>query len=93
MITYDNVPNHAYIDTRIYYAKTADHYTTAEIQRLYHMCKTDYERDLLVDRLYVYQPGQRRSRKKDPYYILTARQLLQDQHDTLTVLYGSQIPE
>jgi|GEM_PF-4434827 len=79
---YYNVPNHNYMDTRIYFAKPADNYTQDQITALYKLCKTDYERDLLIDRLYVYRPGQRRSRKKDPYYILTARQLLQEQHDT-----------
>ncbi len=93
MITYDNVPNHAYIDTRIYFAKTYDQYTQSEIQQLYDLCKTQYERDLLVDRLYVYRPGLRRSRKKDPRYILTARQMLAEQHDTTTTYYGSTIPE
>lgn len=79
---YYDVPNHNYMDTRILYAKTYDQYTPEQITQLYNLCKSQFDRDWLIDRLYVYRPGQRRSRKKDPYYILTARQLLQEQHDT-----------
>lgn len=93
MITYYNVPNHAYMDTRIYFAKTYDQYTPEQITQLYNLCKSQFDRDWLIDRLYVYRPGRRRSRKKDPYYILTARQLLEEQHDTTTTYYGSTIPE
>ena len=79
---YTNVPNHNYMDTRILYARSHDNYTQEEILKLYDLCKSQFERDWLIDRLYIYRPGQRRSRKKDPYYILTARQLLAEQHDT-----------
>ena len=79
---YSSVPNHAYMDTRILYAKPYSNYTQQEIVQLYSLCKSQFERDWLIDRLYIYRPGQRRSRKKDPYYILTARQLLAEQHDT-----------
>lgn len=61
---YDYTPFHRNIHGRILYAQTAEHYTTEEIQHLYSLCRSVYERDYLVDRLYLASQHNRRGKKK-----------------------------
>lgn len=76
--SYDYIPFHRNIHGRILYARTADHYTDAEIAELYSLCRSSYERDYLVDRLYLASATNRRGKKKDEYYYYSARQMSRD---------------
>lgn len=75
---YDYTPFHRNINSRILYAQTADHYTDAEIADLFSLCRSSYERDYLVDRLYLASAHNRRGKKKDEYYYYSARQMSRD---------------
>jgi hypothetical protein len=75
---YDYTPFHRNIHSSILYAQTAEHYTTEEIQHLYSLCRSVYERDYLVDRLYLASQHNRRGKKKDEYYYYSARQMSRD---------------
>lgn len=61
---YDYIPFHRNIHGRILYAQTADHYTDEEIADLFSLCRSVYERDYLVDRLYLASQHNRRGKKK-----------------------------
>lgn len=75
---YDYTPFHRNIHGRILYAQTADHYTDEEIADLFSLCRNAYERDFLVDRLYLASANNRRGKKKDEYYYYSARQMSRD---------------
>lgn len=75
---YDYTPFHRNIHGRILYAKTAEHYTDAEIADLFSLCRNAYERDYLVDRLYLASQHNRRGKRKDEYYYYSARQMSRD---------------
>lgn len=75
---YDYIPHHKHISPAICYAQPADNYTEDEIVQLYALCNSQYEKDLLTDRLYLGNSRKRRGRKKDEYYYYSARQMAHD---------------
>lgn len=82
---YDYTPFHRNIHSSILYAQTAEHYTTEEIQHLYSLCRSVYERDYLVDRLYLASQHNRRGKKKRRILLLqraadVSRSLLSTSH-------------
>lgn len=77
---YDYTPFHRNIHGRILYAKMAEHYTDEEITDLFALCRNTYERDFLVDRLYLASAHNRRGKQKDEYYYYSARQMSRDSY-------------
>lgn len=80
MTWYDKITNHKRIPVKVLTARPAEEYSEQEIADLFAMCRNDFERDYLTDRLYV---SNRKvgPRSREGYYFFTARQMYRDQNN------------
>ncbi|BAL85190.1 hypothetical protein SELR_pSRC500160 (plasmid) [Selenomonas ruminantium subsp. lactilytica TAM6421] len=78
MTWYKDTTSYFYMNRKVQRAKSANHYSAAEITKLFNSCTNDFQRDFLIDRLY-FLDGSSRYPAKDRG-IMTARQMLSDQY-------------